>query len=124
MQKKGFTLIELLVIVAIVSILVSVVVVSLFGSREKAKVVRFKEAVHSLQTKAVEVCVSSPLDFTQNVGSFGVIPSSIKVAAITGTQNCGQEGSGVFEVNVPSVDILPECMAVINHTGNANFYGC
>lgn len=123
-MQKGFTLIELLVIIVIVCILVSVVVVSLFNSREKAKVVRFKEAVHSLQTKAVEVCAGSPLDFTPNVGSFGVIPSSIKVTGITGTQSCGSGGSGVFEVNVPSVDILPECMAVIRYTGNADFYGC
>lgn len=123
-MQKGFTLIELLVIIVIISIIISIVVVSLFNSREKAKIVRFKEAVHSLQTKAVEVCAGSSLDFTQNVGSFGVIPSSIKVVGITGTQSCGPNGSGVFEANVPSVDILPECMAVIDHTGKADFYGC
>lgn len=123
-ERNGFTIIELLVVIAIIVILVSVVVVSLFGSREKAKIVRFKETVHSLQIKAVEVCPSGSLDFTPNVGSFGVIPSNINVAGITGNQNCGPNGSGIFTFNVSSVDILPECTATIYHTGIKSFDTC
>jgi prepilin-type N-terminal cleavage/methylation domain-containing protein len=49
MNKKGFTLIELLVVIAIIGLLSSVVLVSLKGTREKAKIARGLNFSHSIQ---------------------------------------------------------------------------
>lgn len=49
-NNKGFTLIELLVIIAIISILSSIVLVSVQGAREKARIVRTKADLKTLST--------------------------------------------------------------------------
>ena len=55
-KTQGFTLIELLVVIAIIGILSSVVLVSLSGTRVKAKTVAFKQEVSSIVTGLVDRC--------------------------------------------------------------------
>jgi len=59
MRNKSFTLIELLVVIAIIGLLASIVIVSLKGTREKARIARglqFSQSVHhALGSEAVGV---------------------------------------------------------------------
>jgi prepilin-type N-terminal cleavage/methylation domain-containing protein len=125
-MQKGFTLIELLVVVAIIVILVSVVLISLFGGRDKAKVARFKQAVHSIQTAAIKACYDGQINYTNITGSFGVIPTNI-IKSISENQpwsNCGPAGTATFNISIESEGITTPCTAVINQTGITSFTGC
>ncbi len=123
-MRRGFTLIELLIVIAIIGILASIVLVSLSSGREKAKIAAFKSTVHSLQTKAVEVCEDGALDFTDVTGSFGDIPDNIDVANIAQTaDNCATDDK-TFNYDVPSAVLTTPCTATIQETGVTAFVGC
>jgi len=47
-RKKGFTLIELLVVIAIIGLLSSIVLVSIKGAREKAKIAKARQEVNTI----------------------------------------------------------------------------
>ena len=124
-QSKGFTLIELLIVIAIIGILASVVLVSLSGGREKAKIARFKMVVHSIQTKALEVCDSGDIDYTDGSGSFGTLPADVDAAGIANdVQDCGVFASATFSASIPSALLTVACTAVIDETGITSFTGC
>lgn len=57
-MKKGFTLVELLVVVAIIGILLSIVIVNVTSSRQKARDARRKADLRSIQT-ALELYANS-----------------------------------------------------------------
>lgn len=119
--RRGFTLIELLVVVAVIIILVSVVLISLSGGREKAKVARFKNVVHSLQTAAINVCADAPINWAT---SFGTIPTPIYSILDNVPSDCGPSAATTFNASVLSKDLATPCTAVIDQTGITNFTGC
>ena len=122
---KGFTLIELLIVIAIIGILASVVLVSLSSAREKSKVARFKQVLHSIQAKAVESCDSGTIDYTDATGSFGTFPTDISAAGIVDNgQSCGPTAANAFNASVPSALLAVPCTAVIEETGITSFAGC
>jgi len=47
-RQKSFTLIELLVVIAVIGLLSSIVLVSLKGVREKAKIAKTKEQIDTI----------------------------------------------------------------------------
>ena len=122
---RAFTLIELLIVIAIIGILASVVLVSLGAGRERAKVARFKAVVHSIQTKAIEVCDTSVLDYTDVTGSFGTYPVDIDAAGIVDNgQVCGPTATQTFSFDVPSLNLTTVCTATVTETGITTFTGC
>lgn len=125
-NRRGFTLIELLIVIAIIGILASIVLVSLSSGREKAKIARFKAVVHSMQTKALEVCDSGTIDYTDVIGSFGTIPADVNAGSIVENvpQSCGSGSANTFNISIPSAQLSAPCTAVIDQTGITSFTGC
>ncbi|MFA4998893.1 MAG: type II secretion system protein [Candidatus Paceibacterota bacterium] len=58
-KKTGFTLIELLVVIAIIGLLSSIVLVSMGGTRQRARDARRQSDIRSVST-AMEMCYSDP----------------------------------------------------------------
>jgi len=63
-KKKGFTLIELLVVIAIIGLLSSIVLVSMGGTRKRARDARRQADLQSIMT-AMEICYGDSACATQ-----------------------------------------------------------
>jgi len=120
-KSKGFTLIELLVVIAIIGILSSVGLVSLSGTRGKAKIAAFKAEMSSLQPKLVNDCDTAV--FTTAAAAAPSVSSHYTTSETAFAQSCGSAGAGTFTITVTSAngalatDGTSACVALLKESG-------
>ncbi|HLM84164.1 MAG TPA: type II secretion system protein, partial [Candidatus Bathyarchaeia archaeon] len=107
--SKGFTLVELLVVIAIIGILAGVLLVSLAGTRDRARRAAFKEEVIQGQKSAVSQCYA--VDAAPVVGAGTYMPAWTFTASA-----CGPVKAGTFAASVVASGGIG-CTATVNETG-------
>ncbi len=102
-KSRGFTLIELLVVIAIIGILSSVVLVSLSGTRVKAKTSAFVSETSSLHPKLIDVCDTlggAGLDATTIFGYAGF--TTFPATSVAVTNDCTSSGTFTVTITPPT----------------------
>ncbi len=104
-NKKGFTLIELLVVIAIIGVLSSIVLVSLSGARERAKIARAQQFSDSLRG-GLQHSIISWWKFDENAGNkaydnWGGNDVNLSGSWVEGIQNSAYQfaGGGFVQTN-------------------------
>lgn len=77
-KNFGFTLIELLVVIAVIGILAALIVVSIGGSRNRARDSRRMSDLRQIQS-AQEMVMGDDRNYKKSAGAVGVIPEMASV---------------------------------------------
>jgi prepilin-type N-terminal cleavage/methylation domain-containing protein len=123
-KSRGFTLIELLVVIAIIGILSSVVLVSLSGTRAKARAAAFKQETGSIQAKLIDQCDTSPSTAITAATVAGLASfTTFAVGNITATDgDCSDE---TFTITiVPATGMGGACTQAVVKESGTTFTGC
>ena len=121
-KVSGFTLIELLVVIAIIGILATVIMISVSGSKDKAKVSAFKSEVGNLSKAFIIACQDGRL------GPLN-LPISANVKTFTPTIGASVDitdacfiNSNIFEVKITATN-GSNCTSIITQDGTT-YTGC
>lgn len=94
MKKNGFTLIELLVVISVIGLLSSIVLVSLGGAREKARIAAIFQFSANIK-HALGAEILGEWEFEDNVNDSS---NNVKNCSITGSVTFSSSGSPVSEL--------------------------
>jgi prepilin-type N-terminal cleavage/methylation domain-containing protein len=127
-KRNGFTLIELLIVIAIIVIVATIIIVQIQRAREKSLDSSFQSTAHSVQ-RALSLCCSTP---GTALGSLpgGLVcvgsdryPGSESIGSITGSTQCGVNGS-FTKIIEPGSGNAGSCVQAVLTQDEVAFDGC
>ncbi len=116
-ELSGFTLIELLIVIAIIGILASIVLVSLSGAQERARMAEFKATASSMNTAIVVECDTIQDGDTTVTWPAGNISSVGVITGAVGACTSGEITPASVSVDSDAAVTGGACTATFEQTG-------